>query len=110
MSTKYRARDTLLIETTGVSIEWDLHVEFSVSRYRAATLTQPEEPRSVEIENIRAYLCDEVFIDLPGWLEDLITFNAEFKARLLEHAAEQDCVAADDAAEAKRERQWEDAR
>lgn len=110
MSTKYRAKDSLLIETTGLSIELDLAIEFSVSRYRAATLTQPEEPRNVEIENIRAYLCDEVFIDLPGWLEDLITFNAEFKTRLLEEAAEQDCVAADDEAHARMERQREDAR
>lgn len=108
MSTKYRTRDTLLIETTGVSIEWDLHVEFSVSRYRSATLTQPEEPRSVEIENVYLFICGTKTA-LPSWIENQID-NDEFKARLLEHAAEQDCVAAEDAAEAKRERQWEDAR
>lgn len=108
MSTKYRAKNTLLIETTGLSIELDLAIEFSVSRYRAATLTQPEEPRNVEIEHIRASL-NGVPAVLPVWLEDKID-NAEFKAKLLEEAAEQDCVAADDAAESKRERQWEDAR
>lgn len=108
MDAKYRAKNTLLIETTGLSIELDLAIEFSVSRYRAATLTQPEEPRNVEIERIRAFVC-RAEIELPSWLENMID-NAEFKARLLEEAAEQDCVAADDAAEAKRERQWEDAR
>lgn len=107
-TTKYFAKNTLLIETTGLSIELDLAIEFSVSRYRAATLTQPEEPRNVEIENV-TYLIDGLPVDIPGWLDDRID-NDAFKARLLEEAAEQDCVAADDAAESKRERQWEDAR
>jgi len=107
MSTKYFAKNALLIETTGMTIELDLAIEFSVSRWRAATLTQPEEPRNVEIERIRTFICG-VQTDLPSWLENMID-NDEFKARLLEEASEQDAIAADDEAHARMERQREDA-
>lgn len=106
MSTKYRAKDTLLIQTTGLEIELDLAIDYSVSRYRAATLTQPEEPRTVEIEDVRAFR-DKVEIVLPNWIDDAID-NDALKARLLEEASEQDCAAAEDAAESRREREWED--
>ena len=108
MSTKYFAKRHLLIETDGLSIELDLAIEFSVSRWRAATLTQPEEPRNCEIERIRTFVC-RAEIELPGWLENMID-NAEFKARLLEEASEQDAIAADDEAHARMERQRENAR
>lgn len=103
---KYHAKDYLLIQTTGLDIELDLSIAYSVSKYRSATLTQPEEPRSVEIERIRTFLC-KVEISLPSWLENLIE-NDAFKTRLLELAAEQDICAAEDEADAKREREWED--
>lgn len=98
---KYRTTAPLLIETTGVSIELDLAIEYSVSRYRAATLTQPEEPKSVEIETITC-TWNGLLAPLPVWLEDRID-NDEFKARLLEDAADKDCAAAEDAAEYRRE-------
>ena len=98
---KYFARDTLLIETTGLSVEIDLEIVYSVSRYRAATLTQPEELRSVEIESIKPML-NGTPVYLSGWIDDAIC-NDEFKARLLEDAADKDAAAAEDAAEDRRE-------
>lgn len=99
--TKYHAKDTLLIQTTGVEIELDLVIEYSVSKYRSATLTQPEEPRSVDIETITC-TWNGLLAPLPVWLEDRLD-NDEFKARLLEEAADKDAAAAEDAAEYRRE-------
>lgn len=106
MSTKYYAKDYLLVQTTGLEIELDLSITYSVSKYRSATLTQPEEPRTVEIEEIKATFQGEQ-LELPTWLDGL-TENDDFKSRLLELAAEQDICGAEDAADAKREREWED--
>ncbi|ASY62478.1 hypothetical protein SJ05684_c10200 [Sinorhizobium sojae CCBAU 05684] len=107
MTTKYHTRKPLLVSVSGLDIELDLDVTYSVSRYRAATLTQPEEPRSVEVENIRTFR-DKVEIVIPGWLDDAISESDGFKSSLLEDAADKDAAAAEDAAEAKREREWED--
>ena len=103
---KYVAKDTLLISTTGVEVEFDLVVKYSVSRYRAATLTQPEEPSNVEIEDVSIFICGSK-TSLPAWIDGLVD-NDAFKSRLMEHAAEQDMCAAEYAAEARREREWED--
>ncbi|PDT47299.1 hypothetical protein CO661_14045 [Sinorhizobium fredii] len=99
---KYRTTTPLLISVSGLDIELDLEVEYSVSRYRAATLTQPEEPRSVEVEEIRAML-ESVELPLPSWLEGAIYDDDGFKASLLEDADDKDSAAAEDAAEYRRE-------
>ncbi|MDW9699077.1 hypothetical protein GOB04_16650 [Sinorhizobium meliloti] len=102
MSTKYHTKTPLLISVAGLDIELDLEVTYSVSRYRAATLTQPEEPRSVEIENIRSTRSG-FEASLPGWLEDAISESDGFKAHLLQEATDKDAAAAEDAAEYRRE-------
>ncbi|RVP32318.1 hypothetical protein CN082_04750 [Sinorhizobium meliloti] len=102
MSTKYHTKTPLLISVPGLDIELDLVVTYSVSRYRAATLTQPEEPRSVEIDDVRFFRC-RIETALPGWLEDAICESDGFKAHLLDDANDKDAAAAEDAAEYRRE-------
>jgi hypothetical protein len=102
MSAKYHTKTPLLISVAGLDVELDLVITYSVSRYRAATLTQPEEPRSVEIENIRTFRCG-FEQPLPGWLDDAISDSDGFKAHLLQEAADKDAAAAEDAAEYRRE-------
>lgn len=104
---KHHTKTPLLISVAGLDIELDLHVEYSVSRYRAATLTQPGEPRSVEIEEIR-WLIEDAELPLPDWIEREIADSEGFKAHLLQEAADKDAAAAEDAAEARREREWEE--
>lgn len=102
MSTKYHIKTPLMISVGGLDIELDLEVDYSVNRYRAATLTQPEEPRSVEVEQIRAML-ESVELPLPSWIEHEIYESDGFKNHLLEDAADKDAMAAEDAAERRRE-------
>lgn len=102
MSTKYHIKTPLLISVGGLDIELDLEVDYSVNRYRAATLTQPEEPHSVEVEQIRAML-ESVELPLPSWVEHEIYESDGFKNHLLEDAADKDAMAAEDAAEYRRE-------
>jgi len=99
---KYHIKTPLLISVGGLDIELDLEVAYSVNRYRAATLTQPEEPRSVEVEQIRAML-ESVELPLPSWVEHEIYESDGFKNHLLEDAADKDAMAAEDAAEHRRE-------
>jgi hypothetical protein len=102
MSAKYHTKTPLLISVAGLDVELDLVITYSVSRYRAATLTQPEEPRSVEIEEIRCPI-EETELPIPDWIEREIADSEGFKAHLLQEAADKDAAAAEDAAEYRRE-------
>lgn len=99
--TKYKAHDTLLIETSsGFGAELDLLIEYTVTDYYPQTQTNPEEPRMVEDVEMTALL-NGVPVTLSSRIESLITNDNSFRSWLMQEAREDDAIAADMAADAK---------
>lgn len=113
---KYRATQTIHISgwECGTEIELQMVVTYSVTPWQAQTAVCPEIPRMVEDPEVRFFLEDGRELKLPIWITDQFTDRRSFDAWLLEGAAakdEADYIDAEEMkAEARREREWEDAR
>lgn len=102
---KYRAEQYMSISSSecGTEIELKMVIDFTVTDYLPATLTDPEEPRTVEDIVIRYFLGAKE-VSVSHSIEDAFVYSSsQFSDWLLSEAAERDESARDDAADQKRE-------
>jgi hypothetical protein len=104
MTTKYRAEQGVHISgwECGTEIELKMVVTFKVHPGSKATMIDPAEEPSVEVDQVR-FFDGKDEIKLPWSIEDRFSSRDEFKAWLMGEAAEQHQSGLEDAADAKRE-------
>ena len=85
-------------------IEVEAVIDFTVTRFRAATLEEPEESAMAEVSNfrIRKPKTGE-WLSCPAWISDAFEGDEAFMRWLVSEAGEQDEYARECAAEARRE-------
>lgn len=104
MSPKYRAQQDISISgfECGTEIELKMVVTFTVHPGSKATLVDPAEEPSVEIDKVHFFDgTDE--LQLPWSIGDRFTNRDEFKDWLMQEASDQHEAALDEKAEARRE-------
>ncbi|MBO0141466.1 hypothetical protein JZX87_09855 [Agrobacterium sp. Ap1] len=104
MSNKYRAEQVISIAGSecGTEIELTMVATFTVHPGSKATMIDPAEEPTVEVDAVRFFDgTDE--IKLPWSIEDRMTSRSEFKDWLMGEAADQHEMAVEDAADHKRE-------
>lgn len=101
--THYRAEQTIAFSGWQAGeIELTQVVTYTVSKYRAATLEQPEEPATAEVIECR-YSIGKTELHLGDLLTDTFEAEESFTDWLLNEASESDEYDRDCAADAKRE-------
>lgn len=110
MSQKYTAEQCIVISavSSGSEIELQMVVDFTVHPGSKATLVDPEELPSAEVDKVQFFkmaglkaLPDPVSI--PEWIEEHFTTGDDFHTWMLTEADEQHQSAKEDAADQRRE-------
>jgi hypothetical protein len=104
MSNTFRAQQDIHISgwECGTEIELKMVVTFTVMKGYPATLEQPAEPATVEVDKVR-FFDGKDELTLPWSIEDRFTSAEGFKDWLMQEAADQHEAALDARAEARRE-------
>lgn len=93
----------LLSETLNVGVS----VKFTVFPGRRETLIDPEEPPSIEVDSISFVINGKSF-PMPDEIAEAFSQDEGFAIELMQDASEQDEIARDDEADARRERMREE--
>lgn len=104
MGQTYRAQQDIHISgwECGTEIELRMVVTFTVMKGCAATLEQPSEPATVEVDKV-LFFDGKDELTLPWSIEGRFTSAEGFKDWLMQEASEQHEAALDARAEARRE-------
>jgi len=88
----------------GGEVEVEAVIDFTVTKFRVATMEGPEEPPMAEVTNfrIRKPKTGE-WLTCPAWISDAFESDDSFMGWLISEAADQDEYARDCAAEARAE-------
>lgn len=102
----YTARTMLSLTAweSGSEFEADMVVTFTVTKYRAQTQIDPEEPATVENITIRLFTeKGATELACPTWLDERFSDDDGFKDWLMSEAAEQEVSAKEAMAELRAE-------
>lgn len=104
MTRTFRAEQVIAINGSecGTEIEIKMVVTFKVHPGSKATMIDPAEEPTVEVDQVR-FFDGKDEIKLPWSIEDRFSSRDEFKGWLMGEAAEQHEAALDEAADARRE-------
>ena len=115
MSRKYRAEQYLCINAneSGTEIELQMVVNFTVHPGSKATMMDPPEFPSAEVDQVQFFRMEGTkplpdAVSLPDWLESHFTNGDDFHTWMLTEADEQLSAAQDDYADQRREMMQED--
>lgn len=87
MSNTYRFETTLSISLTETfDKEFNVEVDFQVNPYYPMTAVSPAEPESAEIISIKIETDDNVWIQAPDWIWNVLADDPHLHIYLLEHA------------------------
>lgn len=101
----YSAKTPMLLSLWGGGeVEVEAVIDFTVTKFRAASLEGPEEPPMAEVSRFRLRKPRTgEWLTCPAWVEDAFTADNSFLDWLVSDAGDQDAGANEDAADAARD-------